>query len=80
VSMQPPGQPVQATGKVISVVDGTGQDAQGNWAQGRRVTYQLSSGHTGTVFVPLAAFSAESVRAAIAADAQKLADVANLTF
>jgi hypothetical protein len=69
-----------ATGRVVSVADGQGQNAQGTWTKGKNVTYQLTSGQTGTVFIPADVFSVESVTAAVKAEAQKLADVANLTF
>lgn len=71
---------VQATGKVLSITDARGQDPTGNWVPGRNVVYQLASGHTGTVWVPLDSFSPEAVKAAVVADATKLAQVANLTF
>lgn len=67
------------TWKIVQVTDRTDQDATGAYVKGRLVTYQLASGHTGTVFVPLAVFSTDSVRAAVMADAQTLADVAGLT-
>ena len=75
--MTPPAQP---TGKVLTITDGQGQDQQGNWVKGRQVTYQLTTGQTGTVFIPGAQFNVDAVRAAITTDAQKVADVANLTF
>lgn len=75
-----PGGNAQPTGRVISITDMTSQDGTGAWVKGRSVTYQLTSGHTGTVFVPLSTFSVDAVRAAVQADAQKLADVANLSF
>ena len=72
--------PAGVSGRVVSVTDTRGQDPSGNWVPGRNVTYQLSTGNTGTVFVPLSTFGVESVSAAIAADAQKLAAVASLKF
>jgi hypothetical protein len=75
-----PVPPAQPTGRVVTVTDAQGQNSQGQWVKGRQVTYQLVSGQTGTVFVPGAEFSVDAVRAAIQADASKLADVVNLTF
>lgn len=72
--------PAGISGRVVNVTDAKGQDPSGNWVPGRNVTYQLSTGHTGTVFVPLSTFGVESVSAAIAADAQKLAAVASIRF
>ena len=74
----PSGNPMG--GRIINVQDVRAQDATGAWVPGRNVTYQLSSGHTGTVFVPLTQFTPENVRAAVMADAQTLSDVAGLTF
>ena len=65
--------------RVISQEMTTGQDPSGKAARGRRVTYQLFSGQTGSVFVPDGSFNPDTVRAAIAADAQNVAAVANLT-
>ena len=77
---QPAPLPAGLSGQVISVASTIGQDATGNWVPGKNVTYQLNSGHTGTVFVPDATFGAETAKAAILADAQKLAAVANIKF
>lgn len=76
----PAALPAGLSGKVISVTDARGQDPAGSWVPGRNVTYQLNSGHTGTVFVALSSFNPESVKAAILADAVKIAGVANITF
>jgi hypothetical protein len=65
--------------RVINVADSTGQDATGRWVAGRAVTYQLQSGATGTVFVPNSLFSADSVRAAVAAEAATLDAVTKLS-
>jgi len=67
-------------GKVITVVDGRGQDPSGTFVVGKQVTYQLSSGQTGTVFVPGAQVSADAIRAAVTADAAELAKALNITF
>jgi hypothetical protein len=75
--MTPAAQP---SGRVMSVMDGQGQNAQNQWVRGKQVTYQLTTGQTGTVFIPDSDFNVDGVRAALAAAAQKLADVSNLTF
>lgn len=71
---------VTPSGKVTNVQDGQGQNDQGQWVRGKNVTFQLSGGQTGTVFVPDSMFNPDMVRTAIQAAAQKLADVHNLTF
>lgn len=65
--------------RVIAVADGTGQDATGRFTTGRNVTYQLSTGPTGTVFIPSSAMTEETVAAAIQADAAVLHNIANLS-
>ena len=65
--------------RVINIAEATGPDPTGRYVTGRNVTYQMKSGYTGTVFVAAANFNRDSVAAAIAADAQNLDDVANLT-
>lgn len=72
--------PSGISGRVINVVDATGQDATGTFVKGRNVTYQLNTGATGSVFVPLATFSPDSVKAAVLADAQQLHAVSQLKF
>jgi hypothetical protein len=57
----------------------SGQDANGNFVRGRNITYQLDDGTTGMVFVANAAYTPDAVKAAIAADAEKVAGVAGLT-
>lgn len=71
-----PGMGIQV--KVISITDATGPDPMGGFTKGRNVTYQLSTGHTGTVFIPLNSFNADAVKAAIANDARTIAQVAGL--
>jgi hypothetical protein len=75
-----PRPPVAASGQVTNVQAGQGQNDQGQWVKGKNVTYQLSGGQTGTVFIPDSMFNPDMVKAAVRADAQKLADVHNLTF
>jgi hypothetical protein len=57
----------------------SGQDANGNFVRGRNITYQLTDGTTGMVFVANTAYTPDSVKAAIVADAEKVAGVAGLT-
>lgn len=54
-------------------------DATGQPVQGKVVTFQLSTGQTGTVFVPDAQFSTDGVKAAIQPVADNLDAVLNLT-
>lgn len=65
--------------KVLQVTDGQGQDATGRFVNGKNVTYQLSAGQTGTVFVPASQFDPDTVKSMVAAAAGNLAQVANLT-
>lgn len=65
--------------KVLNISDGQGPNPAGGFVKGRNVTYQLSTGHTGTVFIPMDSFNEDAVRAAIATDAANVARVANLT-
>lgn len=65
--------------RVIQVQDGTGPDSTGRFVQGKTVTYQLETGHTGTVFVPAPNANADAVKLAVAADAANLDAIANLT-
>lgn len=65
--------------KVLSVADGTGPDPTGRYVNGKTVTYQLKSGHTGTVFVPGADANPEAVAAIIRQAAANLDAIANLS-
>jgi hypothetical protein len=65
--------------KVTGAAQTTGLGPNGQYQRGWEVTYQLEGGTTGTVFVPAAAFSPETVRAAVADDAARLAAVLGLT-
>lgn len=81
MSNTPSNQPaVMPTGTVVSVQDGQGQNDQGSWVRGKNVTFQLSSGPTGTVFVPDSQFNPDMVKAMVQDAAQRLAAVHNLTF
>lgn len=65
--------------KVTQQQTASGQDANGNFVRGRNITYQLADGTTGSVFVANSNYTPDSVKAAIAADAEKVAAVAQLT-
>jgi hypothetical protein len=75
-----PGSGVVATGQVISVVDKTAQDATNAWVPGETVTYQLSTGQTGSVWLPKSQATPDAVRAAVMADAERLAGIASIKF
>lgn len=70
----------QASGTITTVSPGQGQNEQGQWVRGQNVSFQLVTGQVGTIFVPDSQFNPERVRALVAAAAQNLADVHNLTF
>jgi hypothetical protein len=65
--------------RVIGITEATGPDPSGRFTQGRNVTYQLASGLTGTVFIPLAGFTEDTVAAAVNLDAQTLHNVSQLS-
>lgn len=65
--------------KVTQQQTASGQDANGSFVRGRNITYQLADGTTGVVFVANTSYTPEAVKAAIAADAEKVAAVAQLT-
>jgi hypothetical protein len=79
--MQPPntsaGNP--NTWTVTGAVQTTAQASNGQYAKGWEVTYQLGSGHVGSVFLPGADLNPDAVKAAVAAAATKLASVINLS-
>lgn len=65
--------------KVTGQQTASGQDTNGSFVRGRNITYQLADGTTGSVFVPNSSYTPEAVKAAIAADADKVAAVSMLT-
>lgn len=67
-----------ATWKVINAAQTTGQDATGRYAPGWEVTYQIPSGHTGTVFVAGAVPNPDMVKAAVSAAATNLSTVVSM--
>jgi hypothetical protein len=72
------GAPGTVSWQVISVVDGSGQDTTGRYVQGKTVTYQLKSGHTGTVFVPGTNATPDAVAGLIRQAAANLNAIASL--
>jgi hypothetical protein len=64
---------------VVSVTETTDQDATGRYAKGKAVTFQLGSGAMGTVFVPNANWTPDTVKALINQAAANLHAVTNLT-
>lgn len=65
--------------KIISQPQASGQDLNGNYVQGRKITYQLADGTTGTVFVPAQNLNPDYVKAAVQEDADKVTAIAGLT-
>jgi hypothetical protein len=71
------GQPV--TWQVISQQEVTGQDGNGDYVQGVRVTFQLSTGTTGSVFIPDRLYNEQVVADRITMAAIRMANVDNLS-
>jgi len=65
--------------KVTNAAQTVARGANGQYANGWEVTYQLATGHVGTVFVPSPQFNEDAVRAAVAEDAARLYSVINLS-
>jgi hypothetical protein len=65
--------------RVINVQDGQGQDATGRYVNGKTVTFQLSTGHSGTVFVPGGQSDVATVRAMVQQEAANLAAITALS-
>ena len=66
------------TWTVTDVTETTAQDNTGRFAKGKQVTFQLASGQVGTVFLPDASFTPDTVKAAIRTAAANLHAVVNL--
>lgn len=77
-AIQPYNEGAGVAWRVINVQDGQGQDATGRYVNGKTVTYQLASGHSGTVFVPNGQADPDTVRAMVQQEAANLAAIANL--
>lgn len=75
---QPPAK-MPVTWTVISQQEVTDQDKAGNYVQGARVTFQLNTGTTGSVFVPTTIYNAETVAEAINKAAHKINNVDHLS-
>lgn len=65
--------------RVIKATPDRGQDPTGNYVKGYTVTYVLSNGHPGSVFVPGESIDLDMVRGAVQQQAQSLIDVLGLT-
>lgn len=68
-----------STWKVTQVAPAQGQVPGQGYQPGWNVTYQLEGGPSGVVFIPKTAADQASVKAAIAADADLLDGISNLT-
>lgn len=68
-----------ATWKVVSQQPRTDVGANGQLEQGYTVTYLTGNGHTGTVFVPMARYNPDTVKAMIQEQANLLDAVGALT-
>ena len=66
----------RVTGQPTSTVQ---QDTSGKAVRGYQVTFQLSTGQTGEVFIPGTAFVPDQAKVAISAAAANLAAIVNLT-
>ena len=65
--------------RVVGQSQATDLDAENRFVDGLRITFQTGAGHTGSVFVPLATASPETVYAAISERAATMDQIANLT-
>ena len=65
--------------EVTSQYEDTDVSVPGRLTQGYRVTFRTGQGHTGTVFIPLAQYRPDAVRAAVASQAALLDAVGNLS-
>lgn len=63
---------------VTSQLEGTGQDANGRYVEGFKVSFTTASGLSGSVFVPNAIYNKESVRQQIAQRVAQMLDVHSL--
>jgi hypothetical protein len=77
--MLPAATPAESRWRIISIMPGQGQDATGRYTSGKQVTYQLSTGQSGTLFVPDGQDTIEYVKAVVQAAADNLAALHNLT-
>lgn len=65
--------------KVVTTVPTTGFDISGKAVPGRNVTYQTSTGVTGTVFIPSTVTDTAAQKDMIGADAARATSLQNLT-
>lgn len=66
------------TWSVVAQSETSGQDANGNYVAGVQVTFRLSTGTTGSVFIPEQMYSAKYAAAAIAKAAAEVHATGNL--
>jgi hypothetical protein len=76
LSTQADGASWKVTGQPQSTVQ---QDQSGRAVRGYQVTFTLSTGQTGEVFIPAAQFVPDQAKTAIAAAAANLAAIVNLS-
>lgn len=72
-------EPQQATWAVQSQQQRTRVNTAGQVEDGYQVTFLTGDGHTGSVFVPMAKYTVDNVRAAVQAGANLLDSVGGLT-
>lgn len=77
--MAAPGTPASNRWRIINVTPGSGAGNDGRFTNGKNVTYQLSTGQSGTIFVPDGSDTVEYVKAVVQAAADNLAALHNLT-
>lgn len=70
---QPNGGPV--TYHVTGQTEGQGRNASGAFIPGVTVTFAMSNGHGGTVFIPSDRYDPENVKAAIEVRVRQIKDV-----
>lgn len=76
-SSLPSGVTVKVTGVSLPF---RGQDSTGQYQQGRNVTYQLSTGQAGQIFVPDSQLSPDTVKQLVMTDAQNLNAISSIVL
>lgn len=71
--------PTPVSWKVTAQAETTKINPTGNVIDGIEVDFQLSDGTAGSVFIPLASYSVDTVREAVSAKAADMSSVAGLT-
>lgn len=70
---------MDATWRVVTTVPTTGFDPSGRAVPGRNVTYQLTNGTAGTVFIPGNVTDTAAIKAIIQEDADRAARLSTMT-